>query len=444
MGCDLRKEICIFVKLEKQEVVLGIVSKIKYGIKQNQREVKDIFYLIVLQGLTYIIPLLVLPYLMKVLGAEKFGYIGFALSVCQYLMLFVDFGFNLSATKRIALSLDNKEELNRIFSSTVYAKMGLLACSFILLLAMSLIPQFAVYRSTMFVMFLMVLGQAGLFVFLFQGIGEIKWVSIFNCIAKVAVLPLTFVLVKSPDDVLIAAFLQGFVAVAAMLISWGMIVKKKWVQLVKVKFKDIKTELSESFPLFLSTAATSVYTACFVLILGYFAQPEEVGQYSAVDRVMRALCYLVLVPILQVYYPKISALAKDNIALARSRVKGLLAVVLAGMFIIAIFLYFCSPIMIKFLGDDYLDSEGLFKIMAFVPIFVGMGGVFGQLILLAIGDDKDKKYFSRVYIVAAVVAICGVIFLSSIYGMYGTAVALLITEIVVVLLFLLRVLKTRK
>ena len=416
---------------------------VKGAIQGNKREIKDIFYLIALQGLTYIVPLLVLPYLMKVLGAEKFGYIGFALSVSQYLMLFVDFGFNLSATKRIALAKDNKEELNRIFSSTVYAKLALLASSFIILLVLSLIPEFAVYRSTMFVMFLMVIGQAGLFVFLFQGIGEIKWVSIFNCIAKITVLPLTFVLVKSSDDFLIAALLQGLAAVTAMLISWGMIKKKKWVSLVKVGIKDIKEEISESFPLFLSTAATSVYTACFVLILGYFATPEEVGQYSAVDRVMRALCYLVLIPILQVYYPKISALAKENVPLAKQRVKALFALVLSGMACIAIFLYFCSPIMIEFLGDDYLDSDGLFKIMSFVPLFVGMSGVFGQLIILAMGNKEDKKYFSKVYIIAAVVAISGVLLLSSIYGMYGTAVSLLVTEVVVVLLFLIRIIRKK-
>lgn len=414
---------------------------VKGAIQGNKREIKDIFYLIALQGLTYIVPLLVLPYLMKVLGAEKFGYIGFALSVSQYLMLFVDFGFNLSATKRIALAKDNKEELNRIFSSTVYAKLALLASSFIILLVLSLIPEFAVYRSTMFVMFLMVIGQAGLFVFLFQGIGEIKWVSIFNCIAKITVLPLTFVLVKSSDDFLIAALLQGLAAVTAMLISWGMIKKKKWVSLVKVGIKDIKEEISESFPLFLSTAATSVYTACFVLILGYFATPEEVGQYSAVDRVMRALCYLVLIPILQVYYPKISALAKENVPLAKQRVKALFALVLSGMACIAIFLYFCSPIMIEFLGDDYLESDGLFKIMSFVPLFVGMSGVFGQLIILAMGNKEDKKYFSKVYIIAAVVAISGVLLLSSIYGMYGTAVSLLVTEVVVFLLFSIKIQK---
>lgn len=414
---------------------------VKGAIQGNKREIKDIFYLIALQGLTYIVPLLVLPYLMKVLGAEKFGYIGFALSVSQYLMLFVDFGFNLSATKRIALAKDNKEELNRIFSSTVYAKLALLASSFIILFVLSLIPEFAVYRSTMFVMFLMVIGQAGLFVFLFQGIGEIKWVSIFNCIAKITVLPLTFVLVKSSDDFLIAALLQGLAAVTAMLISWGMIKKKKWVSLVKVGIKDIKEEISESFPLFLSTAATSVYTACFVLILGYFATPEEVGQYSAVDRVMRALCYLVLIPILQVYYPKISALAKENVPLAKQRVKALFALVLSGMACIAIFLYFCSPIMIEFLGDDYLESDGLFKIMSFVPLFVGMSGVFGQLIILAMGNKEDKKYFSKVYIIAAVVAISGVLLLSSIYGMYGTAVSLLVTEVVVFLLFSIKIQK---
>jgi O-antigen/teichoic acid export membrane protein len=95
----------------------------------------------------------------------------------------------------------------------------------------------------------------------------------------------------------------------------------------------------------------------------------------------------------------------------------------------------------KFLGDDYSNSDILFKIMSFVPIFVGMGGVFGQLILLAMGNKEDKKYFSRVYIIAAVVAICSVFLLSSMYGMYGTSISLLITEVVVVFLFFNRIIR---
>lgn len=416
---------------------------VKTALQNNKREIKDVFYLIALQGLNYIVPLLVLPYLMVVLGAEKFGYIGFSLSVAQYLMLFVDFGFNLSATKRIALAKDNQEQLNKIFSATVYAKMGLLLFSFLLLLLVSLVPQFAVYRATMLVMFLTVVGQAGLFVFLFQGIGQIKWVSIFNGIAKISVLPLTFWLVKTQDDYLWAAFLQGMVAVVAAGISLVMIYRKRWVRLIKVAFEDIKLELSESFPLFLSTAATSIYTACFVLILGYFALPEQVGQYSAVDRIMRALCYMLVVPVLQVFYPYVAGLAQQNRQEALQKIKYLFGFVIGAMLLLGGFLFFASPLMIYFLGDDYQGTDILFKIMAFVPIFVGMGGVIGQLKLLAMGDESDKKYFSKTYVVAACVAISSVLVLSYLFGMYGTAVSLLLTEITVFVLFLFR-LKTRK
>jgi O-antigen/teichoic acid export membrane protein len=76
---------------------------VKYKQSDVKHEIKDVFYLIALQGVNYIAPLLVLPYLMIVLGAEKFGYIGFSLAVTQYLMTIIDFGFNLRTTKRVAL-----------------------------------------------------------------------------------------------------------------------------------------------------------------------------------------------------------------------------------------------------------------------------------------------------------------------------------------------------
>lgn len=76
---------------------------VKYKQSDVKHEIKDVFYLIALQGVNYIAPLLVLPYLMVVLGAEKFGYIGFSLAITQYLMTIIDFGFNLRTTKRVAL-----------------------------------------------------------------------------------------------------------------------------------------------------------------------------------------------------------------------------------------------------------------------------------------------------------------------------------------------------
>ncbi|NCC98245.1 MAG: flippase [Bacteroidia bacterium] len=400
-------------------------------IKNNKREVKDVFYLIALQGLNYVAPLIVYPYLMVTLGAEKFGYIGFSMSICTYLMLIVDFGFNLSATKRVALYKDNKSKLNEIFSATIYAKILLLIISFLILVLFAFIPQFKVYVTTMFIVFLMVVGNTFLFIFLFQGLGEIRWVSIFNAVAKLSILPLTFFVVKSSEDYLWAAFLQGGVSVFAAVISLFMLAKKRWVSLLPIDVKAVKIEMKESWPLFLSSAATSVYTASFVVILGFFATPAEVGQYSAVDRIMRAMCYLVLIPILQAFYPYVSRLSKEDKQQAKKTARKLLFLVLGCMVPLAAVLFFASPFAVRFLGDDYLGTGVLFRTMAFVPIFVGLSGVFGQLYLLALGDEKDKRWFQQIYFIAAAVALLSVLLLTPYYFAQGAAWSLLLTEAVV-------------
>jgi len=398
---------------------------------KNIREIKDVFYLFGLQGLNYFAPLLVFPYLIIVLGAEKFGYIGFSLAVMWFLMLVVDFGFNLSGTKRIALAKDNQVELNKIFTATFYAKIGLLVASFLILLILVQVPQFAVYRQVLFVMFLMVVGQTFTFVWLFQGLGQIRFIAIFNAIARLSILPLMFIFVKSPDDYLTAAFLQSFVSIFAMLISVAYVVKKRWVQLTVFVRQNVLVELKESYPIFLSSAATSIYMASFVLVLGFFKNPEVVGQYTAVDRIMRAMSILVFAPVAQAFYPKIVSLGVENRAQALALVKKIFTFVVAAMMLIFFALFFLSPLAIDFLPESYENTLPIFRIMAFVPIFVGAGGIVAQLGILALGNETDKKNYQRVYFIAGTVALISIFISVPLWGAIGASVSLLITEVVV-------------
>ncbi|MDR1974381.1 MAG: flippase [Bacteroidales bacterium] len=409
----------------------------KQNSKKISHEIKDVLYLVALRGLNYIAPLLVFPYLMKVLGAEKFGYIGFSLSVMMYLMLIVDFGFNLSATKRIALAKDNQNELNNIFTATLYAKVVLLAISLLVLLVFAAVPRFEIYRKTMFIMFPMVVGNAFTFVWLFQGLGQIRFISIFNVISKLSILPLTFIFVKTADDYLIGAFLQSFVVVFTMLISIVYIVKKRWVSISAFIKKNVVFELKDSFPIFLSSAAISIYMASFVIALGYFSTSEEVGQYSAVDKIMRAFCMLVWAPVSQAFYPKITRMGAENKAKAIKLVRKLLLLVCVCMFIVLLAMFFLSPYLVDFLGKDYQNSLHLFRIMAFAPIFIGCGGVVAQLGILALGDTIDKRNYQRVYLIAGIVALCCIFVGIPLFGATGAAVSLLLTEIVVCIMMLL-------
>ncbi|WP_198597219.1 oligosaccharide flippase family protein, partial [Vibrio splendidus] len=59
--------------------------------------------------ISYLFPLISMPYLIITLGPEKFGLIIFAQTICAYFVLFVDYGFSLSATKDIAKNVDDNE-----------------------------------------------------------------------------------------------------------------------------------------------------------------------------------------------------------------------------------------------------------------------------------------------------------------------------------------------
>jgi O-antigen/teichoic acid export membrane protein len=401
----------------------------------HKKEIFDVVYLLALQSINYVFPLLVFPYLMVTLGAEKFGYIGFSMSVIQYLMLIVDFGFNLSATKRIALYKDDKEKLEQIVSSTLLAKLGLLLLSFFILLIFAFaIPRFAIYSSTMLVLFLMVVSNTFSFIWLFQGLGKIRTISFVNILSKLLILPLTFILVKGENDYLLAASIQSGVYVFGAIVTCGILYKKKYVShWFKSTISHIKYELVASYPIFLSSAASSIYTASYAVILAYFSNPIEVGKYTAVEKIMRGFCYLILIPITQSFYPKVSSLSVTNSQEASKLTRKISIFVFGIMILVFILMFFFSPYLVDFLGKDYKGSLTIFRIMSVIPIFISLGGIFGQLGILAMGTDTDKKYFQRTYFIAGIVALSSIIVLAPHYQAIGAAISLFLTELAVLI-----------
>jgi O-antigen/teichoic acid export membrane protein len=416
----------------------GVISRIS-----SSKELSDAFYLFLLQGVNYILPLVVIPYLMVTLGSERYGYIGFSIAFIQYFMLFVDFGFGLSATKRIAIAYgQDKRALSKIFFSTLYAKLLLFGIATLIFFSLTFcIPQFRLYRVTVLCTYPMLIGTTLTFSWFYQGIGKIKVISLINTLSKALVLPLTFIFVKTADDYNIAAFIQSSVVVVGAVISLFHLVEMKAVSRSKVSFADMKVEMKESFPLFLSTVATSVYTQFFTIILALLATPTVVGRYSAAERLMRSLCFVLYTPISMAFYPRMAALSAKNRQAAQVLLKKIFCIVAAIMCGVCMCLFFFSDYACQFLGKDYHGISTLLKMMAFAPLAIGLGGILGQVGLVAMGDARSKRDFRRVYFVVAIVALFSVGVLSPLFKEVGAAVALLLTEYLV---FVLMVYYTKK
>jgi hypothetical protein len=96
-------------------MINNLVAKIS-GSAEKKRLIENIISLGLLQGANYILPLLTIPYLVRVLGPDYFGLLAFSTATIMYVVLLSDYGFNLSATRQISIHRENRRKLNEIFS----------------------------------------------------------------------------------------------------------------------------------------------------------------------------------------------------------------------------------------------------------------------------------------------------------------------------------------
>lgn len=353
----------------------------------------------------------------------------------QYLVLVVDFGFNLSATRRVAQVRDDRREVTRVFWSVFWAKLMLLAGTLVLLAVLLLaVPTFQKYQTALLCTLPMLLGSAFTFLWLFQGLGRVRQMAIINTASKIIMLPLIFWLVKSPADYPLAAFIQSGVFVLTAVISIGYLWRLRCVGAPVGERSAIRQAMSESFPLFLSSASTSVYTQLFVVILGFYCTTDVVGRYSSAERIMRALCFVLYTPINQAFFPRISAAAVAEPVQVRRIFSTLRNLVAAIMLLVGVALFVGAPYVSYFLGSEYAGIEDLLRIFAFAPIFIGMGGVYGQSGLVAMGQHDAHRHFRNVYFMVAVLALVLVAVLTPLFHETGAALALLASEMAVFVL----------
>lgn len=397
----------------------------------NRRLAENIFSLLVLQGANYILPLLTLPYLVRVLGPEKFGIIAFAQAFIQYFVILTDYGFNLSATRQIAQFKEDSAKISRLFCAVLGVKFLLMSLSFVLLttivmLVPSMREQWPVYLATS----LMVLGTALFPQWFFQGMERMKYITALNITAKVIATCSIFIFVRSEADYVIAAGIQAAGMTIAGLIGLLAVRRITRITLKTPNLTELKRVLADGWHVFLSTAAVNLYTSSNTVILGLLTNPVAVGYFSAAEKLVKAVTGLIS-PLGQALYPHIATLVINSRSTALAFIRKALILFTSIGLLLSILLYtFAMPLVKLLLGEQYLSAVSVVQLMAFLPLIIAVSNILGIQTMLNFGFQKE---FSTCLVLGAAVNLTLIFPLSYLFGIEGAAISVLLTETVITL-----------
>ena len=400
---------------------------------ENKRVIKNAAWMAVFQAANYVIPILLIPYISRILGVDSFGKVTYMQTIAQYATFFINFGFEYTSTRAIAVNRDNPEKLRSIFWGTIYAKMLLTVVSLLVFLPYSFSHSQSTEEMVMYMAAWMI--NVGWWLYpswYFLGMEKLSIMSVANFLIKAAGAILVVVCVREASDSVnyLASF--SFSYIAGGLITIVYCIRKEGMRRISVTVDTVKTLLGDSLPVFLASVFSSITQAFAVTYLGSgHATEHDLGIYSGAFKLVFAAVAMCNLPISMAIFLKVSReYEKDREGGIRYFYKTLKIVVLIA-FCFSVGMYVFSPLAVMLLlGDKFEESTELLRYYSICPLLCTTSLYLTVQGLYAV---QRQKYATIVEAIALVVCIVSTIFLNEQFGVRGAVWAFdltVLTEIV--------------
>lgn len=358
-----------------------------------------------LQVVKYLFPLITLPYLTRVLEPEGYAVYAYVVSFMTFAQVFVDFGFNLSGTKRIAKAGFVDEE-NRIIGAVTQARLVLcLFAGAVVMIVARLLPITSGYLLYVLLAYIAVCGKALVPDFLFQGHENMGPITTRFLVSKSVSTVLTFVCVHSIADILWIPVLD--IISNAIALAWSFASAKRLfgTTISRVPMREAFAELRTSGLYCFSNMAASVFSGFTTLLIGVVVTDAAQVSYWSLAMTAVSAVQSLYSPIVNSLYPHMVNTGDYRYTRKLSLVA--LPVVSLGTIAFAAL----SPfIMLVLGGEQYLAGADVLVWVSPVLLFSFFGMLFGWPVLGAVGKVAEV---TKSTVISAVFCIVSLLLVSA-------------------------------
>ena len=192
--------------------------------------------------------------------------------------------------------------------------------------------------------------------------------------------------------------------------------------------------LRDARPYFAIMLLSSAYERSGVIILGFFASREIVGEFAAGERIVAALGVLIGV-VTTVALPALASLAaSDRKRLIQVADRLIRVAWLIGLPITTVVSLFSADIIRLIFGESYAGSAAVLTIASGLIVIRALRAVLSPL-AMATNRTRDLAFARATALIAL---ICGAPFLVTRYGATGLASAMVLAEVILLTLLAIR------
>lgn len=348
-------------------------------------------------GANVLLPIIIIPLFVSKIGLEGYGLIAFAIGTATYFSLFIEFGYNLSAAK--ALALETKPLGRSIIVNSVFLARGTIFLIMVTVYLFILSSQrLEAYRMHLIYAIPVLISSVINPYFFYQERGKLAFYAFVQVLGKVLALFMIFISVKSSEDSLIGVIIQSVAVLMPTLFLFVRLFLHGEVAFQKVSFNDVFASFKESFPIFLSNFSMSLYNYFIIFFLGVYTEAKSVGLMNILNKIVGLFYSVVQVAINQYYFPLLVNIAEN---VKRNYVIRVLcfSLFMGFMYVIVVVVAWQLGKHLLFLRIDESVMESSFLYWMLINVFaMVISSVLGQLLMLTSVGHVERRLYMSIYL----------------------------------------------
>lgn len=366
--------------------------KLKSFLKNNNIVAK-IFGLGIFKFLNIIITFATLPYLLRVMGAEQWGEIVFIQLIINYMVWFVNWGFYHGATRRVAQNKYYIEERTKLFSEVWFAQFFFtVIVIFVFVLVLLLFPININVKLLYISSIGLIIGNFLSPLWYLNGLEFVKESEIVLLLNKLLVLPFIFLFVTNDKDGYLYLLLNSIASISVGFFCLLWLRKKGLFFLSIPKLKKVLDVISQDSIFFMNNFFYTFNSSIVPFVLGASSNMSQLGYYNLAERV-RGVAVTCLQPVTHALFPRMCYLFSTDSKAAQKMLKISGAAITFLAIIISLILFFyAKEIVVLMVGEAYIESIDVLKVMAFSAFVVTLSAFLTDQVIIPNNLQKIISY----------------------------------------------------